>query len=270
MEIQGKLSRPTKNAYLLRPTRYDLGARRRTYRGRPLKWRDLFLIFFPATGGVLFPLAYGTWIFNNKYLQYGPIAAEYWSRPWILLAVFAMTCLVLLAIIRIFQSQKYVSTYQNGLVIRIYPLRKIIIKWSEISEITTLANKITFIGYILQETFSIILCSTYGNSILLDNNIRSMTELAKEIKLNTFRHLLPIFQHEINRGHRVNFGAISMNKEWISLGKNKISWHEVSKVYVNSGFMVIKLMDNNKLKIKISKIPNIDLLFLLLPRGIKL
>ena len=270
MEIQSKLSRPTKNAYLLRPTKYNLGARRRTYRGRPLKWRDLFLIFFPVTSGVLFPLAYGIWIFNKKYLQYGPIAAEFWSRPWILLAVFTMACLVLLAIIRLFQARIYVSTYQNGLVIRIHPLRRIIIKWSEISEITTRANKITFIGYTLQERFSIILCPTNGNSILLDNNISSITELAKEIKQNTFRHLLPIFQHEFNRGNRVNFGAISINREWISLGKNKIFWHEVLKVYVNSGFMVIKLMDNKNLKIKITKIPNVDLLFLLLPRGIKL
>jgi hypothetical protein len=147
-------------------------------------------------------------------------------------------------------------------------MRKMILKWSEISEITTVANRITFMGLILQDKFSILLSSSTGNSIILDQKIRNITELAKEIKKHIFRHLLPGLQREFNHGRRIDFGSISMNKEGISLSKNKISWHEVSKVYVKSGFMVIESKHNKKLKINTSKIPNLELLFMLIPRGI--
>lgn len=268
MEIERKLSRSTKDAYLLRPTSNDLGARRRTYRGRPLLWRDLLFIFLPATCSVFFPLVYGIWIFNKNYLQYGPIAAEFWSLPWIILAILSMLCLLLLAAIRIFQAQLYVSIYQYGLSIKLYPFRKKILKWSEISEITTIFNKKTFIGCVLQNKLSIILCSTNGNSILLDHRIRDITELAKEIKKNIYRRLLPILTRDFNQGRRLDFGPISINQEWISLHKTRISWRYVSKVLVKSGFLVIETENDNNLQIKTSQIPNLELLFLLIPRGI--
>jgi hypothetical protein len=140
--------------------------------------------------------------------------------------------------------------------------------WSDISGITTLSNKRTFFGYEIQNEFSIILFSTNGKSIRLDRKIQRILELTKEIKRNSYRRLLPSLQRDFKNGSWLEFGPISIKKEWISIQNNRISWREVSKVYVTSGTLIIETIDKKNTNIKTSRIPNIELLFLLTSQGI--
>lgn len=248
--------------------RNDLGPLINTYRGRPLRWRDLFLIFLPGTFAVIFPLVYGVWTKNIISLRNGPIAASSWSGPWFILAACSTLCLLLLALIRVFHANIYVSTFTNGLEIKLSPIRRHIITWTDIIEITNHSTSKQLFGHIVQTKFRIILLSKKKKNIRLDQKITHITKLAYEIKKHSFHRLFPSLMNDFQSGRWLDFGPLSINKHYLSIQHNKVSWSGVSRVYVKAGRMIIETRDEQNIRIKTSQIPNIELLFKLIARGI--
>jgi len=248
--------------------RIDLGPLISTYRGRPLSWRDLFLIFLPGTLAVIFPLVYGIWINNIISLRNGPVAASSWSGPWFILAACSTLCLLLLALIRVFHTNIYVSIFRNGLELNLSPVKRHIITWSDIFEITNHSISRHLFGHTIQTKFSIVLLSKKKKTIRLDQKITHITKLAYEIKKYSFQRLFPSLVNEFRNGRWLDFGPLSINKHNISIKQNKVPWSEVSRVYVNAGCMIIETRDEKNIRITTSQIPNIELLFKLISRGI--
>ncbi len=248
--------------------RIDLGPLISTYRGRPLRWRDLYLIFLPGTFAVIFPLVYGIWTNNIISLRNGPIAASSWSGPWFILAACSTLCLLLLGLIRVFHTKIYVSTFRNGLEIKLSPVRRHIITWTDIFEITNHSINRHLFGHVVQTKFSIDLLSKKKKTIRLDQKITHITKLAYEIKKYSFQRLFPSLMKDFQNGRWLDFGPLSINNHYISIQHNKFSWSEVSRVYVKAGCMIIETWDEQNIRTKTSQIPNIEILFKLISRGI--
>jgi len=253
---------------MARLKRSDLGPLINTYRGRPLRWRDLLLVFLIGTFAVFFPLVYGVWINNIISLRNGPIAASSWSGPWFILAVISTLCLLLLALIRVFHATIYVSTFKNGLEIKLSPIRRHIMAWTDIFEITNHSLTRHIFGHNVQTKFRIELLSKKKKTIRLDQKITHVTKLAYEIKKYSFQRLFPSLVNDFQSGRWLDFGPLSINKHYISTEHEKVSWSEVSRVYIKAGNMFIETWDEQNIRIKTSQIPNIELLFKLISRGI--
>src|SRR5690606_27836264 len=93
----------------------DLGPLVAVYRGRPIAGRGLVSLLAPGLAGVLAPLGYGLWIVREAYPQYGPAAAEQWSRPWFLLASIAVLAFFLLFLYRLHLARQFAAIHENGL-----------------------------------------------------------------------------------------------------------------------------------------------------------
>lgn len=251
-----------------RPKRIDLGPLISTYRGRPLSWRDLYLIFLPGVFAVIFPLLYGIWIKHFISLRNGPIAASSSSRLWFILAASSTLCLLLLALIRLYHANIYVSIYRNGLKISLSPINQQIVRWTDILEITNHSTNKRFFDHTVQTKISIIIVSKNNINIRLDQKITHISNLAYEIKKYFFQRKLPAFVNDFKNGKWINFGPVSINKHYFSIQHKKNSWSEVSRVYVKAGYLIIETTDEQNVRIKISQIPNIELFFMLLKRGI--
>jgi len=251
-----------------RPKRIDLGPLISTYRGRPLSWRDLFLIFLLGVFAIIFPLIYGIWINNFVSLRNGPIAASTWSGPWFILAACSTFCFLLLVLIRVFHQSIYVSIYRNGLKINLSPIRRHNITWTDIFGITNRSISKHLFGHTVQNKFCIVIVSKDSKSIRLDQRITHITKLAYLIKKYSFQRIFPSLVNDFENGRWIDFGPLSINKHYLSIQQKMVSWSSVSRIYVKAGCMHIETMDKQIVKTKISQIPNIELLFKLLSRGI--
>lgn len=251
-----------------RPKRIDLGPLISTYRGRPLSWRDLFLILLLGVFAVIFPLLYGIWITNYVSMRNGPIAASTWSGPWFILAACSTFCFLLLVSIRVFHHSICVSVYRNGLKINLSPIKRYIITWADIFGITNHSICKHLFGHPVQNQFCIVIVSKDNKIIRLDQRITHITKLAYIIKKYSFQRIFPSLVNDFQNGRWIDFGLLSINKHYFSIQQNRVSWSVVSKIYVKAGWMLIETMDKQIVKIKISQIPNIELLFKLLSRGI--
>ena len=61
MQIERSLYSYSDETAMQRHKSEDLGPLVKTYRGRQLSWRDIFLIFLPGTLSVILPVCLGAW-----------------------------------------------------------------------------------------------------------------------------------------------------------------------------------------------------------------
>lgn len=258
------------SASMQRSKTINLGPIISTYRGRPLRWRDIFLIFLPGTLAVFAPLAYGVWRTNYGYAQYGPIAASAWGRPWFLIAAFSTLCLLVLALIRMHTSSIRVDVHRNGLSIRLSPFKHHKLHWTQISGIATSTIKNHFLGMVLKKTRSVTLYPTLGSPIGINDRVKNISALADQIKSKIYTRLLPALHANLSKGRSLHFGQLSINQQHITLKSKKFRWEEVTNITVQSGYLVLHLAKKRRLRLATTYIPNIEILFQLINQGIKL
>jgi len=240
------------------------------FKGRPLRWQDLFFVFIPATAAVFSPLGYGFWRAYYGYSQFGPTAAEAWSRPWFLLAAFSTLLLLLLALIRINIAHKFIVLRENGLHIHLSPLKDHTFTWSQISGISFEIKRVRFLGFTLQSKKNAKIYHNLGQPIQFGNEIQGLTYLVQEIKHRLYPRLWSALENDLHKGSWLFFGEIGLHREGLKIKKVRYPWEKVKRVSVKSGNVVVELTDNHRLNLAISRIPNIELLFQLIERGINL
>lgn len=246
----------------------DLGPLINIYRGRRLRWRDLFIVFLPGTLAVFIPLIYGIWVSAHGYSQHGPVAASSWSRPWFVLAAISILCLLFLALIRIYNAHTHVSVYKYGLFVYTSPLQQFALPWSKISGIATSSEHKVFLSYVILRKYRITLFLTISKAIILDQRITNILELGECIKTRLYPKLILSLQNEFQNERWLHFGPLSCNKNFIFLRNKRIPWKQVSRVLVQAGFLKIELKNKEYLLLQTSQIPNIELFFRVTSWGI--
>lgn len=248
----------------MRRTSPDLGPLITKSYGRPLRWRDLFLLFLPGTLAVFAPLGYGIYQASYGYTGFGPSAAEAWSQSWLSLAAFATLILLLLALYRLFSAHRFLAIHERGLHIHMSPFRDEKIYWSQISGVSTSVVQNRFLGLPLRTIRQSKLFPHIGNPIHIDQRFGDVSALTDQIE--TILH--PILESRIHKSFNVGkwiyFGDVAVHQKGLQVNQCAIPWNQITHLYVEGGYLVVKSVEFEPKYVPVSRIPNLVLLFRLL------
>lgn len=254
-------------------TSKTLGALVRIFRHRQLGWVEAFTLILPGGLAVLLPLFYGYGRARYGAERFGVVAAEHWSRPWYILASIAFVAFLLVAIIRIRDSRKYIAVHAGGL--RLNLAKKQSLFWEQIAGVATETVRDDFLGLNSRPRIRGIIYPNTGKPIRLTSAIQDLPELLTILKAKLYPRLYPDLQANMKSGQWIHFGPLAIQRKGIkfrnqfaSKQEHAIPWSQVTHVDVNSGFLVVELSDQPRLKLPVSQIPNIELLIQLIQLGV--
>jgi hypothetical protein len=154
--------------------------------------------------------------------------------------------------------------------------RKQILRWEEIAGVSTEITRYHILGIFSGPRMHGIIFPNTGKPIHLSNAIQNLPELLTILKAKLYPRLLPHLQANLQSGQWLYFGPLAIQHKGIKLliqdmpeQAKTIPWSHVSHVDVNSGFLVVELLDQPDLKLPVSQIPNIELLLQLIQLGVK-
>jgi hypothetical protein len=244
----------------------DLGPMLSLSQGRPLRWRDLFLVFIPGAIAALAPLGYGIWRANYAYTHFGPVAARAWSGSWLLLSSLASLALLVLGLYRLYVSGRYIAFHENGLRIRVSPLRDKKYAWSEISGISIASVQDRFLGLPLHTSCRTVIYPNIGKPIRLDKSFGDPEKIKEQVEARIYPRVLPELRDSLRQGKPIFFGDLAIHQTGLEVYSQRIPWDRIDHIAVDSGFLVVKSEEFGLMRIPISRIPNLDLLFKLVER----
>ena len=225
-------------------------------------------LFFPGLAAILAPLGYGLWLADEAYASYGPVAAEYWSRPWYYLAIAAAAIFLMLGIYRVRLSLISVKVRRDGISIRTGFRSARSFEWDDIQGITTSVVEEHFFGLPVRNKYKTRLILRSGKSIRLPGTIQNMPELISRLKANLYPRLFPKLLAEFRSGNRLDFGPLEIQSQVLRLENQEIHWQQVKKVDVRDGKLVIEFNDRPVRKLPVGSIPNLELVLQLIDQGI--
>ncbi len=245
-----------------------LGPPTAIYRDRPLRWRDFFLIFLPGSVAVLAPFLYGLRRYLYARENYGPVAATSWSAPWFGLAAVTLIPLIILALQRVRRAHRVVVLHKQGLMVRWTGGQFHNLYWEEISGIIcdTITNQ--FLGIQLKTRHRLTILTQSEKGIRVDDRIPNLSEVTERIKAKIYPSLLPQLRAALQKGDSLYFGPVTLHKKTFQLRGREIPWELIARLSVVSGQLVVESKFNQKFKVPVGKIPNVDLLIQLLQEGV--
>ncbi len=236
-------------------------------RRHPLRWIDFFTWIALGIVSVLLPLLYGFYRRNNAYKNFGPVAATIWSRPWFVLALFALIVFLILAIYRLLLTRRFVAVHKRG--VRLSLSKQKTLLWAEIAGIATNTTQYQFIGRSLITRHFALLYPNIGKPIHLDNSLQELPELLTLLKAKLYPRISPVLQSDFNQGKWLHFGPISIQQNIIQINKKQYAWSDVEHISVNRGKLNIYTNPETKHTLPVSKIPNIELLLQIIQQEVK-
>jgi hypothetical protein len=246
----------------------SLGPHIKTYRDRPLTWRDLIFTFAPASLAVLTPLFYGIQRAQYARSNYGPVAAQAWSKPWFLLSAVALIPLLLLGLRRLRRSHRAIMVYKNGLSIQGIGRKNRKIGWGGISGIVSHETLNRFLGIPIKKSCRVTLHPRIGKPVKLDPHIPDLDELSARIKAKLYPRLTPVLKASLKSGSTIIFGPIHMDHERISVHGKIYQWDQISGIQVLKGVLRISFDDQRDLRIAVRDIPNIEIFIQMIQEGL--
>lgn len=84
--------------------------------------------------------------------------------------------------------------------------------------------------------------------------------MIKIVKSKIYPLLWPEMKREFLHGGDIQFGRISLNKDYLLFAKKKIPWNSVDSLWVDSGSLVVDVREETNGRVPISQIINLELL----------
>jgi Family of unknown function (DUF6585) len=247
-------------------TRKSLGPLIATYRYRPLGWRETLLYLGLGLLAIGIPLAYGFTRYRDGFNNHGELAAITWSRPWFLLAGFALICCSLLFVHRLRLAGRYIAIHQRGLYIDVQKVYKI--RWEEISGISTAMFQPSFLGIRHAVRFRASIIPNLGKPILIQAAYENLPECITRLKARLYPRLIAELKQTFLEEKWVFFGPVAIQRDTLRLHNKQIPWSEVKRVSVAKGSVVVELVDHSTKRIPAEQIPNVEILLQLIDQGV--
>ncbi|MGD2156829.1 MAG: hypothetical protein PVG32_08160 [Anaerolineales bacterium] len=241
-----------------------LGTLQATFHDRPLQWRDLILTFIPGCLAVLAPLFYGLSRWYQGTTKFGQVAAIQWSKPWIVLATFALIALLLLAILRIRKSHRYINIYKNGIRLRLGFRKNHTITWGQIKGINTRSVQDKFLSKPLKTHQQITLHLVNNHKIRIDDEFNNFPEIATRLKAKIYPRQLLKSREIYHTNQLITFGPLTLSQKYIYVDNRKIPLESINFIGIRSGHLILSTKNNHQERISVSEIPNIEILLQLL------
>ena len=222
---------------------------------------------------VLFPLAYGLYRGFFGFNRYGIVAAIEWGKPWFLIAGGIAVLLIVFIVAQWIFTQKEIILFEKGLILRSNGFSQTL----AMDEITGISTDVVASSSQPDNQGEIRRVSIYahlGRQIRLNGRaanpygIQNLPELTTRLKSTLYPKLLPKFHNQLLSGEKVQFGKISIQKDYlITPFKKKTLWTELQHVTIQSGYLVVELKNlqssrRNPIQERypISRVPNLELL----------
>ncbi|MGW8249280.1 MAG: DUF6585 family protein [Anaerolineales bacterium] len=253
------------------PRAKSLGPQVAEYRSRPFSRRSYQAGLVIGALAILAPLAYGFYRAQYAASKYGPVAAQYWSRPWYLLAGAALAFFLVLLGLGLAGAQRYVGVYKNGLRLRLSRRKQY--TWGELSGVATGAIQTNLLGIPLRTRYQAVLYPTVSSPVRLDNSLEGLPELLTRLKANLYPRLLPGMRKAFQDGKTVYFGPVAIQGDALLLeqkdGKNRqVSWSQVQSLSVQAGMLVIAIKGESSFRLPVARVPNLELLLQIIQSGV--
>lgn len=235
------------------------------YKDRQFSWIDLFTLFIPGFLAFSIPGSYGIYLAYYAYSNYGKAAAIDWSLPWLAISVISFLIFLILILYRIRISNRYIAIHQNGLHIALH--KKRCLTWDQISGISSEIIQRRFLFFKSKLAYKATIHTNSREKIRLYEKIQHLPGFISRFKKLYYPIIKPINEHNIFIGKNVNFGKVSIDRDYFLMDDQKYPWSLISQVTVISGRLVIEFSDHSKIKVPTSKILNIELLLQLIKQG---
>lgn len=258
----------------------NLGTLTAEYRHNEVAGWFTFTLVLGAAG-IVSPAMYGFQRYQYAFSNFGPVAAQHWSRIWFLLATLAGIVFILLLILRARRSRLIAVVYRRGLLLKTGFGTARTLTWRQIAGIAASTTHEHFFGIPLGIHQSVILYPVLGRPIRLPGDLERLPELAARIKASLYRRLAPDLRIAFEAGQWLFFGPVAIQKNALQLqrpwlfghGKQVFPWKQIDQITIQEGFLIIKWADSPSRRkfsrILVSQIPNVELLVQIIQQGVK-
>ncbi len=253
------------------PSPKSLGPLVADYRSQPFSRRSSKAVLVLGVLAVLAPLFYGLYRAQYAAAKYGPVAVQYWSRPWYLLSGLAFLVLCLVVVIGLVRGLRHVAVHKYGLRIRQSGRKQY--AWADLSGVSTGAVQTRLFGTALRTQHQAVIYPTVDPPVKLDNSLDGLPELLTRIKANLYPRLLPGMRQAFKEGKTLYFGPLSIRQDELLVqdhaGKNRsIPWSQIDSITVQAGMLVIALENKAKIRLPAARVPNLELLLQIIQSGV--
>ncbi len=247
------------------PTGKSLGRVIATYRYR--RTTRLWRWVYPglAVVAVVAPFLHAIQRYNYGYTNHGESAAVAWSRPWFILAGFALLTALLSLAVRLRLAQRFIAIHQHGITLALS--HKQAYRWEQLSGLVTEIRQPRLFGLSLQPKYRAVLIPNLGAPIRLSTALENLPDLLTRIKANLYPHILPDLKEQFIAGKWVYFGPIAIQRNYLRLRQRQIPWNQINQIRIDQGYLVIELHDLPRQRLAIGKIPNWEILLELIKMG---
>jgi hypothetical protein len=154
-------------------------------------------------------------------------------------------------------ASKTLVLYRDGFAYQSGSEKPQIWRWNEI---TTILSNVELPTRVTHHSYNVIKKS--GESLVLDETLKDVTDLIDPIKHNVFALLLPPLTSQYTSGQTISFGTVTIqHQNGIQIsGKTYFRWDDIMDIKVERGRFKITMRDNKQYEVRSSSIPNIEML----------
>ena len=242
------------------PKRSELGSPITRYSLQEIQWHDLWTVFLPLSLVVLTPIGIGIWRTLYGYSSFGPAAAAAWGRNWFLLGGLLTIFLLLYTLRRLTRARTWVEIYSWGVYLHSPPGRRRMLKWEDITGITSYSITKRFLRVIRRTKHFLTLHSIRYSPLPCHPDLKKREGLKRTIKKQVYRQLKPKLENEFKSGKIIPFGEISISKGALHLKKQDIPWEFMEGITVDKGIFNLNLTTQKRIELPIRKMQNLEIL----------
>jgi hypothetical protein len=247
-------------------TKKSLGTRIAIYPYRPLRTREYLIYVFLGLFAVGLPLVYGIIRFQYGYTKYGEIVAHLWGRPWFILAGFALITSLLLVVHRKRLASRFIAIHENGLVLALSSKKAY--RWEHLAGIAASITQPSVFARSPRQRYHATIYPNVGKPIQLNDDFIGFPEGLTRIKAKLYPRLIPGLSANFKSGQWIYFGPVAIQVHKLKIRNDQYDWSQVETVRIESGYLVVEWINQNRRRIPIAKIPNIEILLQLINTGV--
>ncbi len=246
----------------------DLGSLVSLHQGPPVDRSYWMTAVIPGLGIILGTLGYGFWRAYYGYTQFGPVAAQVWSRPWFLAAALAAALLLLSFSIRQRAARKFVVVYKNGVRLQLQANHARHFHWSQISGISIGTVRGHFLGLTTKIRYRLVIHPNVGRPVRIEGSLQNFAGLIDKIKEQFYPRRFSELQRPLRAGEWVYFGPLAVNQLALRVQEQLIAWEKIKRIAVDAGVLTVELKARKPMRVPTAQIQNLELLLKLIEVGV--
>lgn len=156
--------------------------------------------------------------------------------------------------------------HRNGLIIHRAFRKDLMIRWNEVTALYVIQEKSSRQAHSYR-TIAHIQTENNKRISLKESQVENLIHLVTQIKSSVYIHLLPRIMEKFKQGKVLSFGPLEIHKQYVSIKSHLIGfslkhkkWNDIDYVTIRSGYMLIEIHSHKRIRIKVSKIPNLEIL----------